>query len=148
MAYVEGIRSGVKPGKGGLFQVILDDSRVFDPEKFDEFANIVSEGSKFPYSLGIKYIVRGNRMIAFDGSLNHGVVDYNLAHNLSLRKGESVGDLYSAGFVRANFRVNEIVREIFGHSMTLERVLSQNDSSEFRRRVMQPVLGEYFTFLD
>lgn len=137
---IEQIREGKSLSEEKAFMIVLDDPKLFDPELFIRSAREITNSALAIVFL-LKYVVRGNQMIAFDGSLQHSVVNYNLEQM------GFVGDLNSAGAINVYPEDDGLLGNIEGYSMTLETILPKTKSYEYRERIMRPVLEQYFRFI-
>lgn len=136
-----------EPNPGlGAFVIELNSPHPFDIAEFDRLASALNPkpDAKLYY---LKWIARGERMVIFrerslDGrSLQHSVVNYFMQSN------GDPGPLQSAGHLEMFTRAGEtgVYRRIYGHSMTLDLILTPEASNKHKLEVIKPALQEHFT---
>lgn len=118
--------------KAQMFVIDLAPDTPFDPIVFN------AEIDQLPLDkMGektYKWIVRGDCMIIFPNDQRHSEVNY------AMEQRDDKEELKAAGYIAEGLSG----WEIFGESMTLDRILSVEKSDEYKLGPLKEKLGDYF----
>lgn len=121
-----------------LISIDLGSTDKFDPALFDSLAQRVAPQNMFNVSM-MRYLVLDN--VLYSMSMTERLVE---VRHLIFEVG---GNLQSAGSLEVFFEPlgPVFLRRLYGYSKILDPILPIEVSNEYKRTVMKPILGRYFT---